>query len=235
MTESAPGGDLVLLVADSHQKSGLGVLLGERYRSLDIRQISFEVYAHQGHDPGCLLRSCEFLRNFQGRFSHALVVFDRDGCGQEHLDRGSLERVVEAELSASGWHDNAATVVIDPELESWVWSDSPHVATALGWHDIVSLRQALQDSALTLPGQMKPARPKECLHFALRKAGRPRSPAVYVELARTVSTHRCQDPALLKLRSTLQRWFGQGTAEVPVVGERPTIGIEQLTLPVTGA
>lgn len=124
--------DLALLVADKNMEGALRGLLS-RPKSLGLREIAFDLYVHPERDHGCLLRSHHFLRPFSHQYAHALVLLDRDGCGQESVDRATLERQVEDHLAASGWADRAAAIVIDPELEIWVWSDSPHIATALGW------------------------------------------------------------------------------------------------------
>jgi hypothetical protein len=64
---------------------------------------------------------------------HALVLFDRAGRGKEGVGRAALEREVEERLAASGWSARAAAIVMDPELEAWVWVDSPHVERIVGW------------------------------------------------------------------------------------------------------
>jgi hypothetical protein len=98
--------------------------------------------------------------------------------------------------------------VIDPELEIWVWTDSPHVPTALGWkRDLTSLQRWLIDHHLWIAGRAKPERPKEAMEKILRLNSRPRSSAIYEDLARKVSLQRCQDAAFLKLRETLVEWF----------------------------
>ena len=42
---------------------------------------------------------------------------------------------------------------------------------------------------------------------ALREVNRKPSPAIFAELARSVSTRRCTDPAFLKFKEALQTWF----------------------------
>jgi hypothetical protein len=42
---------------------------------------------------------------------------------------------------------------------------------------------------------------------ALRVARKPRSSLLYRELAENVNMERCLDPAFLKLRTTLRKWF----------------------------
>lgn len=56
-------------------------------------------------------------------------------------------------------------------------------------------------------GAIKPARPKEAVELVLRTARKPRSSSIYFELAQSVSTDRCTDPAFLKLKSCLRGWF----------------------------
>ena len=41
----------------------------------------------------------------------------------------------------------------------------------------------------------------------LRMKSKPRSSSIYLALAKRVSLQRCQDPAFLKLKTTLASWF----------------------------
>lgn len=199
--------DLVCLVADGNMKQTLLGLLG-RQEAMGIRPIRFELPVHLERDPGCFLRSPEFLQPFVRRAGHALVIFDREGCGQESLAREKLEAHLEERLHAAGWGERAAAIAIDPELESWVWSDSPHVATILGWEGkAAELRILLEKSGYLAEGHIKPLRPKEAVEKALRVARRPRSSSIYGQLAARVSFGRCIDPAFGKLGATLRRWF----------------------------
>ena len=150
------------------------------------------------------------MRLYAKTCRHGLVVFDREGCGQdEHKSRGELEEVVQQELAANGWTDRAEVLVIDPELENWVWSDSPHVASELGWKEQpVVLRAWLhQNGFLESESQLKPARPKEAMEAVLRKTKKPRSSATYQAIAAKVSFDKCQDLSFLKLKATLRSWF----------------------------
>lgn len=133
-----------------------------------------------------------------------------DGCGQEGLSRAALEQQVEARLFAAGWGDRAAVVVIDPELEAWVWNDSPHVAMALGWEaGESSLKEWLKEKGWLPEGRTKPTQPKTAVEEALRLSRRPRSSSVYLQLAQKVSFDRCVDASFLKLRQVLSRWFAR--------------------------
>lgn len=199
--------DLVVLAADKNIESAVKGLLS-RAESLGAREILTDIYVHPQRDPGCLRRSPEFLRAFANQYLHALVVFDREGCGVLGRSRAELENQLEGQLSQAGWGDRAAVTVLDPELEIWVWSDSPEVARVLGWQntnpDLWSW--LITEGFVQSPGS-KPSRPKEAVEAAIRRSRKRRSSSLYFELAHRVSVRRCTDPAFAKFRTTLKTWF----------------------------
>jgi hypothetical protein len=199
--------DLVVRVADKNMEFSIRGILS-RSQSLGIKMATSNTYVHPERDPGCFLKAHEFLRAFQDSHSHGLVVFDRKGCGRDAQTRQNLETQVERQLSGSGWGHRAACVVVDPELENWVWSDSPHFDTLLGWQGRTpALRQWLREKGVWPTEAPKPARPKEAVEQALRIARKPRSSSLYLQLAESVGLDRCSDSAFLKLRDTLANWF----------------------------
>src|SRR6266581_8737525 len=94
--------NLIVLAPDKNIQYGLKGLLS-RSTALGIGPIVFEIYVHPHRDPGCFLRSEEFMRQFHKSYAFALVVFDRVGCGREDLSREEIEKLTEARLFASGW------------------------------------------------------------------------------------------------------------------------------------
>jgi len=208
MTPEPAVKDLVVLVADGQMKSAVEGLL-TRGRSLKCRDVSSDIYVHPAKDPGCLLRAHDFLRPFCRQYHRAVVMLDREGSGREGLPREELEAEIEQRLSTSGWGERAAAIVLDPELEIWVWSDSPEVDAALGWSGRTpSLAAWLVSQGYRVPGQHKPQEPKKAMEEALRIARKQRSSAIYLRLAQRVSIQRCADPAFTKFKTVLQRWFG---------------------------
>jgi len=198
--------ELIVLVADSNTEYTIKGLLS-RPEALGIRRLSTSAVRHPERDPGCLLRAPEFLRPFCGRYHRALVMLDREGSGREGELREDLERDLEHRLAAD-WHDRAAAVVLDPELEVWLWSDSPHVDAVLGWRDrSPDLRSWLRERSLLAGNSIKPRQPKEAVEKALRVVWKPRSSVLYRRLAEQVSLRRCDDPAFRKFRTVLQSWF----------------------------
>jgi len=203
--------DLVILVADKDMEFALRGLL-TRHKSIGFHPLpddKVKIIRYSAHDSGCRARGYELLREFGKLSSHALMLFDREGCGREDPSRIELEIEVEEHLSQSGWGNNAKAIVIDPELDIWVWSNSPHVDRILGWHGrSPCLREWLTTKGhFSEQNQVKPDRPKETLEAALRAVHKPRSSALYGKLAQIVGLARCVDPAFLKFKQTMQLWF----------------------------
>ncbi|MBN1910293.1 MAG: hypothetical protein JW818_11180 [Pirellulales bacterium] len=118
--------DLVVLAADKSIEMALRGILG-RHESLGIRSIRVDYLVHPEHDPGCAHNSDHLLRPYINSARHALVIFDLEGSGLESTSRNEIESELETNLARNGWSDRAAVIVISPELENWVWSDSPEV------------------------------------------------------------------------------------------------------------
>lgn len=198
--------DLVVLCADKDIEAALSELLRSRCKALDIRDVKFTVLVHPEHDPGCYRRSHDFLRPMNRQYDHAVVVFDREGCGRED-HREIIESNVEGRLAANGWDQRARCVVIEPELESWLWARPPHLARLLNWQIGTPISDWLRAEALWSEVDPKPSRPKEALEAVLRRVNRPRSSALYSELAATADLTQCADGAFQKLTALLKEWF----------------------------
>ena len=136
------------------------------------------------------------------------MVLDRAWDGVPAPTGEELERLLGEALDrdlGAGW---AHPIVIDPELEVWVFADSTHVDGALGWADQKpDLRSALRERQLWPDGVAKPSDPKAAVEWALRRVGKPRSSSIYREIAQRVTFTRCQDRAFLRLKQLLGQWF----------------------------
>lgn len=208
MNDVAPRRDLVLLVADRSMAQAMIGLL-QRTHALGIRRIDYELQVHQQHDPGCRVDAAAFLRPFTSRFEHAIVVFDRDGCGSV-APRQEIEEEVESELRRNGWGCRARVVVVDPELEGWVWAPSSRLATELGWGSrFALLREWLSENGHWPTEAAKPPDPKRAMEAAMRARGRPKSASTFRRLAEVLSFMECTDEAFGKLRALLVEWFAE--------------------------
>ena len=214
--------DLVCLVADKQMEATISGIL-DRPRALGIRPITKKIVRHQGHDPGCYNSPTDYLSLYREKAEHALIILDHAWDGVPTQSGVDLESLIEKKLSHEGMARWAVPVVIEPELEAWVFSASPHVSRVLGWKDQSSvLREALKKRDFWKPGDPKPADPKAALKYVLGKTGKGRSSSLFRELAQKVSTKGCQDRAFLRLKNLLQDWFppnsstnGHGKADGP--------------------
>ena len=210
MSQHPASGRLVALVADRDIEESLAKLFGRPER-LGIRPFRFAITRHPDRDAGCRADAANFLRQFLRTCHHALVVFDRHGCGSTS-SREDIESTVEWNLARNGWESRARAVVIDPELEEWVWSGSPVVSAALGWERRYDdLRSWLAQRGLWDDGLPKPNDPKAAMDHALKGASRAtrrrRSARIFGEIAAATPFEGCEDPAFKKLTATLREWF----------------------------
>lgn len=206
MTQSPS--ELICLVADKDMEQTILGLLS-RGPSLGIRSsLSYQIFIHPLRDPGCFYESHHFLRQFANQFQYALVLFDYEGSGQESDPPSEVETYCEQQLASNGWGQRSRVILLNPELEIWVWSNSPHVDACLNWSQRnPDLRTWMRQQKLLGPDEIKPQRPKEALERALQEVRKPRSSAIYRQLASKVSLKGCTDPSFRRLQTTLQTWF----------------------------
>jgi hypothetical protein len=199
--------DLIVLVPDlDMEKAVKGIFT--RSRSLGISHFEADIQRHPLRDSGCCTDGVSFLAPFVNQYEHALLLFDREGCGREDCTAEELETEIKRKLAETGWDERGGVVILDPELEIWVWSDSPHVDEELGWKEHhPPLRTWLTQRNLLQDQSVKPARPKEAVEAALREVRKPRSPSLYFNLAEKVGFSRCYDRAFIRLKTTLRQWF----------------------------
>jgi hypothetical protein len=203
--------DLIVIVADSEMEFVIQTLLG-RYQALGIRQIKFEIKRHVQRDAGCRTDCHNYLREDIRQYRFSMVLFDREGCGKELQSSSDIEKDVENILAINGWKDRCAVVVIDPELEAWVWSTSPVVDEVFGWRDRnPPLREWVKSKTpYWSTSKIKPERPKEALRSAMKEVRQPFSSFLFADLAQSVSLERCVDPSFHKFKDVLRKWFSAG-------------------------
>lgn len=148
-----------------------------------------------------------FLIPFQRSHRFALVILDVEFDGSSGT-RSAIEQEIQRRLDGKGWMGRSQVIAIDPELEAWVWGDSAQVAQVLGQAH-AQIRNMAAEHGWWPAEAAKPSRPKELLSAVLHASrSRPPSAALFGQLAEHVGLERCTDPAFVKLRETLQGWFG---------------------------
>ena len=199
--------DLVCVVADKQIKATIEGLL-QRPRALGIRDIDAAVLLHPNHDPGCYDRPTDILQGYRNAAEHALIILDHAWEGVPADSGPDLEALIDKKLREANMAGWAVPLVIEPELEAWVFSTSPHVADVLGWRgERSTFRRTLEEQNLWNAEHLKPADPKAALEYVLGKTGKSRSSSLFRKLASRVNTAGCQDRAFLRLRELLQGWF----------------------------
>lgn len=200
--------DLWILVADVDTEATLRTLLTDRQAALGIRSVEFTITRHLQRDPGCRLAAASTARSYLNDHNYALVLFDKHGSGDEGSDRQQIQNAVEGDLHQNGWENRSKAIVIEPELEAWVWSASANVGKVLGWNEGTgALREWLRERGLWPEGDAKPPDPKFALKRAMRVKNRAPTVTTFTSLAQKAGFQGCQDSAFREMRETLQRWF----------------------------
>jgi hypothetical protein len=200
--------DLIVVTADGQQKRTISTLLIERWQALGIRQLGIDadsdIFSLQ-NDPKTYHEAGLFLATFARQYNRALVFIDAEWEGSPPT-ADEIERKIQADLDRNGWKDRSAVIVLDPELEIWVWSQSPHVPNLLStdWETIRSLGR---QRGYWQEGAIKPSEPKTLLEAVLRQTKKRRSSALFAQLATKVGLKSCQEKSFCRFRDVLQRWF----------------------------
>ncbi|MEP7218843.1 MAG: hypothetical protein ABI876_07990 [Bacteroidota bacterium] len=195
--------DLVILVADKNMRFALQGALS-RPASLGIQAIEYKILEHPMRDGGVRTTGPEIIALEQQQFRHALLVMDFEGSGAP--DAQLLEKDLDDRLR-NIWKENAKAIVIEPELDVWMWGSDNALRTELRPPFNPPIRDWLRERGFEFTSEQKPVRPKEAMEHLLREIRLPRSSAIYEKIATRISIPRCTDPAFLRLRTTLLGWF----------------------------
>ena len=206
--------DCAFLLADIQMEQTFKGFFGKEkfHLSLKTRPFTYKIIRDsQGKDPGVYKKGHELLQPLYGECQHAIAVLDNEWEGSPGPE--VIQRNMKKKLVQNGWREeNVEIIVIEPELEVWLWQDAPYMADVLHFnhqpHD--SLRQWLEARGFWHSADSKPARPKEAFEAIQRATKRPFSGATCGTIAQKISIRRCEDTAFCLLRDTLQRWFPDG-------------------------
>lgn len=206
--------DCFFLVADKNME---GMLKGffsrpDFHRAIGCAPFEFDArqdlkVAHGQNDPGLFTRANALLQPYANMYRHAVVIVDADWDGSPGA--AAIQQQIESHLQNAGWSgSHGLAIVIDPELENWVWQSHREVAAKLGFSgEFEALRALLMDAGFWRTNENKPYRPKEAVEWLLRRNRKSRSSALYQQLAIVVPVGRCTDAAFVKLKAMLCEWF----------------------------
>lgn len=211
--------DVVFFVADgTMEQAFLGFLTRNdkhKHYNLDTAPFDFDpaqdLIRIPGNDPGVFNSAPEWVLGHTSKHRHAVVVFDLDH-GTEY-ETSYLRDDLTKRIRGTGWtEDRFKVIVIEPELEAWIWQRNQKVAKSLKFASVPEMVKAVQDAKIDWPdGQDKPSRPKEALEaVATKRRGIGFSSAIHKSITSVVSATACQDAAFQELKATLQAWFPVG-------------------------
>jgi len=159
-----------------------------------------------GNDPGVYTRAHELLRPYQSSHQHAVIVLDNAWDGSPGVDKIRVD--ISSKMEQVGWDRNRfVVIVIDPELEAWMWQDNPHIAKAFRFDKSPSLRMWLYKQGLWPLNSPKPPDPKLAFEKTLKVSKAKIPSVVFKKICSEVSVKHCVDEAFGLLKSTLQNWF----------------------------
>jgi len=197
---------LVVVAADKNIEAAVSALLEFRRPALGVPEFFFEIVVHPRRDPGCYREGADFLKGLiRGSDCRGLLIFDQAWQGNPHATAVDTEAAILDKYRHLGIDDRAGVVVIEPEIEAWVWGSSPHIERVLGWDDRnETLREWLASCGLWPDGALKPSDPKAAVEAVLSKQRIPRSSALYRQLARKVSLRGCRDASFQRFQAFLR-------------------------------
>jgi hypothetical protein len=208
--------DCLFWVADSRIKQ---VILGFlkrpdcfRLHNLGTSPFLFDenedLFSSPTMDPGTYTTGQEFIRLYQRSHRFAVVILDSDWKGSPGA--AAIRTNLSVRIESTGWTpERFRVVVIEPELEDWIWQRNQRVAGALGFESHLEMAVAVQNAGHDWPDhEPKPSRPKEAFEAVAARAKRlGKSSATHRQIVAAVTLAGCRDAAFRELRETLQGWF----------------------------
>ena len=210
--------DVIFHLADEHMEKGLRAFFSRddwQYalgcKQFDIDPLSQQdIFRVAGHtDGGIWKHAGTNLRLFTDKYRFAVIVLDADF--EPHPGADVLQEDIAKAMVEAGWDlERFAVIVIQPELEAWLWAPNLNVAKAFGHADFDVLRGNLERERLWTAGDPKPHDLKRARDHAARlggkKTGGPIFKGVFSEISKR-ACDRCVEPGFIALRAALRKWF----------------------------
>lgn len=199
--------DLLVVLEGPRDREVIRAVLG-RPAALGIRQITFQCV--QRSSAVCA-QGPDIARQQRNRFRYVICLWDHQGSGQGKTP-ARAQGEVQAQLNRNTLKGCSKALVIDPELEIWLWQDQAAIVNVLGvgmnqlWQSLNAWQQA-QFPTQTVRALIRQF-PKEALEEVIRQAGEKPSAALYGRIAAKANLQLWGSVPSFKLfRRTLRRWF----------------------------
>ena len=180
--------------------------LGTRRFQFDPKE---DMFRAGGHDPGLFSTGHDLVNTLWASHEKVVVVLDAEWDGSPGA--ATIQAELTARIVSRGWPmDRFKVIVIDPELEAWIWQRNQRVATPLRFNSVADMVNVVTSSGIAWPADApKPSRPKEALEAVARSQRIGWSSAIHKSVTMSVTLIGCKDPSFVELRQTLQEWFPQ--------------------------
>ncbi|MCS6878628.1 MAG: hypothetical protein N2038_00625 [Geminicoccaceae bacterium] len=156
-------------------------------------------------DPGVFKRAHELARAYLRTHERLVVLLDCAWNGSP--GRTVIEQTVADNLERNGWdRERFEVIAIEPELETWLWSDVQALQQAFEREIDAASRATLTE---TLGELMRNSEedPKIRLSILRDRLRIPASSAQFRRFASRAHVDQCTDPAFARFRAALGRWF----------------------------
>lgn len=190
-----------------------------------------DIFVHPNSDPGVWKDADKdmILSAARNLYEKALIILDAAFEGAPSSDKivADIEALVEMR---AGWsRDRFEVIVIEPELEAWIWQRSVHVVEAFdfpGTHNqlwdllanrAIALEQRskshrfvdVSDPAVAAwpTARSKPENPKGVVEALRAHCQSGPASGIFNEITSRVSVNGCVDTSFHKMREALRRWF----------------------------
>jgi hypothetical protein len=210
--------DVIFHLADEHMEKGLKAFFArdDWHHALGCRQFEIDpenendFFRVAGHTDGGIWRHAgNNLRLFHDKYRYAVIILDADFEPRPGAD--ILRREISETMIRAGWvAERFAVIVIEPELEAWLWSPNQNVALAFGHADFDLLRGVLEREQLWNPGDAKPNDLKRARDRAARLGGKKTGGPIFKGVFSNISRRACDlcvEPGFMAMRTALQTWF----------------------------
>jgi len=213
-------GDVVFHLADKSMEAGLRAFFRRSNWHTVLECARFEIDPKSDDDifrvprykdGGVWKYAATNLGNHIGRFEHAVVILD------EHFDpwpgAAQIRTDIEQNMLAAGWtRERFEVIVIQPMMESWLWTDDASVGAAFGIANFSALRNQWIEHGLWTFGEWKPKpeRMKEVTARAMDAGWRMMNDSLFTTAFSEIhkeAVDQCIEPGFTQLRQTLQTWF----------------------------
>ena len=198
--------DLCIICPNGYWKAVIEGFL-ERPRHLGIRETTYRVVVLTDGEQELLLREgTHFANRLRSRFNHCIMLLDGDRVSED-TSAVDLEKRLQGELAETWTHD-AAVVVAEPALESWLLEGHrafARIAQLKG----VDVRKWFSDEGIWPKDTDTPDQPRHAVEALFREFGVPFSAANYRLVAQDfpIRFDRIDSASFRRFILLLRKWF----------------------------